>query len=689
MAGMKNISELNKSSYEWGGRKLSSSYKYDWNEIVDVLSEQYHFIVILNLESGSVIPVRYNTSMSSQDEVEQLQNVTTVDELKEYLGFGMSIEEYSRLEDTLDFDNIRMGLWDDGRFSRTFKWTGFNEKHYYELKVIGLDEAPYKEIVVGVLDVTESMLKEVQNRKNSRMVEALSDDYVAIFFADIKDETLRLYRCADEVVGRYGNLFQGKHTYSEVIHTYIDKCVEVSEDDTINKYINFKAFRDEVDKNNILSFVYTRVFENETRQYRVKAVKIEEDGEFLGIVLGFCDVEDEYRKDKETQAMLQDALEEAKHASASKSNFLFNMSHDIRTPMNAILGFAYLAGKEVDNPEKLLSYLQKIESSGRHLLGLINDVLDMARIENGRIELHETSVNLEENFNETVDMFRLDMNKKYLTFKYSLDIKDKMVWADGLRLRQIVFNLLGNSLKYTKEGGTVWFDMKQLPSDKNGIASYEITVRDTGIGMSEEFQKHLFELFEREDRMSVNGVQGTGLGLAITKRLVELMNGTIHCQSEIDKGTTFVCLVRLKVSDSDDVNTTSDELDMSLLEGKRVLLVEDNDLNREIAKTLLEEVGIIVDEATDGAVAVEMLGAKSNTYDVVLMDIQMPYMDGYKATRMIRNNELRTKSHIPIIAMTANAFEEDKRKALEAGMDAHIAKPVDMTELFREMIRLS
>ena len=401
-------------------------------------------------------------------------------------------------------------------------------------------------------------------------------------------------------------------------------------------------------------------------------------------------MDDEYRKDLETQLILRAALEEAKHASSSKSNFLFNMSHDIRTPMNAILGFVALAQNETDNPDKLLDYLDKIEKSGQHLLGLINDVLDMARIESGRIDLHEAPFDLEEQFNETVDMFGIDMDKKGLKFKSNLNITDKIVDADSLRTKQIMLNLLGNALKYTKEGGTVTFKIKQKTSNKNGFAIYQISVKDTGIGMSKDFQKHLFDLFERENRSAVTGVQGTGLGLAITKRLVELMNGEITCNSSLGKGTEFKCTIRLKVVDADYVEEEEEKIDLSLLEGKKVLLVEDNDLNREIARTILEEVGMVVEEATDGTVAVDMLGKKERSdYDVVLMDIQMPYMDGYKATRIIRNAEVRTKGHVPIIAMTANAFEEDKAKAFEAGMDAHIAKPVDTKELYRELVRLS
>ena len=600
-------------------------------EFLDLLNERYYAVFRIDLETEAATPMRYNHFLGNEPDNIGAEYVDNLNDLKEYLSYGMRPDEALKLEEVLIVDNLRLELWDGGQFIRTYKWYDMSGERYFDMKVAGIGEAPYDQAVIGIVDVTDSKSIEVENRKNSRIVEALSDDYSAVFYIDAKTETVRLYR-ADE-----GVLHKG-----------------------------------------------------ERRQYRLKAVKVEEEGEFKGIVLGFRDVEEEYRKDIETQELLRAALEEAKHASSSKSNFLFNMSHDIRTPMNAILGFVALAQNETDNPDKLLDYLDKIEKSGQHLLGLINDVLDMARIESGRIDLHEAPFDLEEQFNETVDMFGIDMDKKGLKFKSNLNITDKIVDADSLRTKQIMLNLLGNALKYTKEGGTVTFKIKQKTSNKNGFAIYQISVKDTGIGMSKDFQKHLFDLFERENRSAVTGVQGTGLGLAITKRLVELMNGEITCNSSLGKGTEFKCTIRLKVVDADYVEEEEEKIDLSLLEGKKVLLVEDNDLNREIARTILEEVGMVVEEATDGTVAVDMLGKKERSdYDVVLMDIQMPYMDGYKATRIIRNAEVRTKGHVPIIAMTANAFEEDKAKAFEAGMDAHIAKPVDTKELYRELVRLS
>ena len=659
-------------------------------KFLDLLNERYYGVFRLDLETEEVVPMHYNNFLGNEPGNIGAEYVDNLESLKDYLGYGMRPEEMLRLEEALEVDELKLRLWDGGQFVKAFRWHDMSGERYFDMKVAGIGEAPYKYVAIGIVDVTESKLIEVENRKNSRIVEALSDDYRAVFYIDAKTESVRLYRADEDVIRRFGGYFKKNIRYSDMVKIYITNNALIREGDEAYRYVECNTLLEDVKKKGIFTLNYTRLLKGERRQYRLKAVKIEEAGEFKGIVLGFRDVEEEYRKDIETQELLRAALEEAKHASSSKSNFLFNMSHDIRTPMNAILGFVALAQKETNDPDKLLDHLDKIEKSGQHLLGLINDVLDMARIESGKIDLHEAPLDLEEQFQETVDMFQIDMDRKGLKFISYLDIDDKIVEADSLRTKQIMLNLLGNALKYTKEGGTVEFDIKQKTSDKSGFAIYQISVKDTGIGMSKDFQKHLFDLFERENRSAVTGVQGTGLGLAITKRLVELMNGEIICNSALGKGTEFKCTIRLKVIDADFVEEDEEDIDLSLLKGKKVLLVEDNDLNREIAKTILEEVGMEVEEATDGTVAVDMLGRKkSSDYDVVLMDIQMPYMDGYKATRIIRNAEVRTKGHVPIIAMTANAFEEDKAKAFEAGMDAHIAKPVDTKELYRELVRLS
>ncbi len=522
------------------------------------------------------------------------------------------------------------------------------------------------------------------------------------------------------------------------------------------------------------------------------------------------------QKNKELELSIQH--EEA--ANRSKREFLFNMSHDIRTPMNAIIGFTSLAATHVDNKEQVMEYLKKISISSQHLLSLINDVLDMSRIESGKVKIEEKAVHLPDLIHDIRAILQSNIATKRLSLTIdTMDVVDEDVITDPLRLNQILLNILSNAMKFTPTGGTIGIQIKQNPIEENNLAEYEFRIKDTGIGISKEFQEHIFEEFSREESSTVSGTQGTGLGMAITKKIVDLMHGNIEVHSEQGKGTEFIVTLRFKLSgqkmeytriqqleglhalvaddDTDsclnickmlrtiglrpdwtisgkeavirakdainqndkfsvyiidwmipDMNgievvrnirkfigddipiiilTAYDYADiedeareagvtafcskplfMSELkeilerpfitqihndidtnvnfEGKRVLLVEDNDLNQEIAKVILEEKGIIVEIANNGKEAIEFIDRNdASYYDLVLMDIQMPVMDGYEATKRIRNLSDKNKANITIYAMTANAFEEDKKNALEAGMDGHIAKPFDIKQLTKTL----
>ncbi len=428
------------------------------------------------------------------------------------------------------------------------------------------------------------------------------------------------------------------------------------------------------------------------RVYSTSAFKAERDGK-LYVSLVTMDntvaVENEIRQ----KALIEDALLRAESASKAKTKFLSNMSHDIRTPMNAIIGFTTLALTHIDNKERVQGYLRKIDVSSNHLLSLINDVLDMSRIESGKIHLEETEFRLTDVIQELKNMLMLEMQSKNLKFHIDMeDASDGHIICDKLRLNQILLNLLSNAMKFTAPGGSVNVRISKMLETDNGEAMYEFRVKDTGIGMSEEFQKHIFEPFERERTSTVSGVQGTGLGMAITKNLVEMMGGTISVVSKKDVGTEFTVQLPMKkvsakqaaaLDNRKKENTPADRMSMK---GKRFLLVEDNDLNREIAREILSEAGLIVEEAEDGSIAIDRLLEKGpGYYSFVLMDVQMPIMDGYTATQEIRSFENKELANIPIIAMTANAFEEDKREAMEAGMNAHVAKPIDVKQLMDAM----
>lgn len=385
------------------------------------------------------------------------------------------------------------------------------------------------------------------------------------------------------------------------------------------------------------------------------------------------------------QKKLEEAKEEAESANRAKSAFLFNMSHDIRTPMNAIIGFTEKARRNINNPEIVEDCLNKVQKSNNFLLQLINDVLDMARIESGKMVLEEDIWNLPSRCQELADMLRSSMQEKGITFICNFeDIKHAFVWQDALRVRQIMLNILSNALKYTKSGGTVIFSTHEVPSDKNDYASFEFIIEDTGIGMSKEFLSHLFEQFSREKTSTEDNTAGTGLGMAIVKKLVDTLDGTVKVESEQGKGTKVTVNLSFRIAMPEHTGKAVEtEADESFLVGLKILVVEDNDLNREIASDLLSEYGAIVDTAEDGMAAVKKLKrAETGQYDIVLMDIQMPNMNGYETTHVIRSLN-KTVSSIPIIAMTANAFEEDKKKALESGMRGHVSKPIDVKELLQ------
>lgn len=393
-------------------------------------------------------------------------------------------------------------------------------------------------------------------------------------------------------------------------------------------------------------------------------------------------------KAKDLNEKLQIAVEKAEGANRAKTNFLNNMSHDIRTPMNAILGYNRLMRKKLTDPQ-LIDYQRKIEQSGSLLLSIINHVLDMARIESGKSKLDENAEVLGMIFDEAYGVFAPEAAKKEIRMKKTIAVEHRSLICDGTKIREIFVNLISNAVKYTPRGGSVEVNVNELPCEREGFARIQTVVTDTGIGMSKEYLPTIYDSFSRERNTTMGKVAGTGLGMAIVKELVTMMGGTIEVKSELGEGTTFTVTLDHKIAETrhdDRKEIASRKAAAESLADLHILLAEDNDLNAEIAMTLLEEAGLKVDRAADGIQCVSRIEKEpAGTYALILMDIQMPNMDGYKATETIRQLPDPKKAAIPIIAMTANAFEEDKKMALSKGMNAHIAKPIDLTKMLAAM----
>ena len=402
------------------------------------------------------------------------------------------------------------------------------------------------------------------------------------------------------------------------------------------------------------------------------------------------------QKDLYTKELLE-AKERAEAAGNAKTTFLFNMSHDIRTPMNAIIGYTGLARREDSSMSQIQDYLEKIEASSQHLLALVNDVLEMSRIESGRLELELVNTDLVKTMDEMQDMFASQMENKQITFTVDVSVEDRFVLCDKNRFNRVLLNLLSNAYKFTPKGGNVLVTLWQENIGDEKSALYELRVKDDGIGMTEEFAKKVFNVFERERTSTVSGIEGTGLGMAITKRIVDAMEGTIEVATEPGKGTEFVVGLKFQLSEPPETSAegvsevANDKQDSGYpdFSGRRVLLVEDIEMNRAIADRILTETGFLVETAVNGKEAVDMVSASEpGYYDLILMDIQMPVMDGYEASRSIRALENPILSAIPIVAMTANAFQEDIQAAHSAGMDGHIAKPLDIPQMMETLAEI-
>lgn len=539
---------------------------------------------------------------------------------------------------------------------------------------------------IVVMQVLKNKRIAQENRIATYVTSAARDIFKTMFFVDLEQD-----RCEDLSINKHTRQKIG--TLNELKEYVISEVINEKQISDVMQFFhpsNLKNY-DPSKLTNMVIEVINRISKEEN-YLSMTFVPTEVEGSIVKCgLLVFNDVTDQKKKELQANIELEDAYNKSQSASKAKTSFLFNMSHDIRTPMNAILGFADLIEKHLDEKDKCKMYLQKLKSSSSFLLSLINNILDMARIESGQTEIVESVWNVNNFVSDLVSVFESAIKEKNLKFIKFMDIKHENVYCDATRLRQIYLNIISNAVKYTPNGGEIKLIIKEIESGKEGYARFQTVVSDTGIGMSKEFLPHIFEEFSREKTTTESRVVGTGLGMPIVKTLVTLMHGTIEVESEQGVGTKFTVTLDHRIARKEEIKVEQEEIkdkDIVSYKGKRILLAEDNELNTEIAVTILEEAGFIVEHAENGQVCVDMIkNAKIGYYDLVLMDIQMPVMDGYKATETIRaiNNP---RCDIPIIAMTANAFDEDKRKAYVIGMDGHIAKPINIPQLLETISKV-
>ena len=604
------------------------------------------------------------------------------------------------LINTVVYPDDRKQVYDATRKEVIFN--AFKKNHYYDVpfRTIQNDEMHYYKIRFSALDtddVVRSMVVGIRNIDSEKEAERaleealtissyLINSFISAYYINLETHEQSVYLRSDELKEKY----DGINDYLVSVNKYIGQDVHPEDRDMMFEAVQPAYIKEKLKKDNTFSIIYRDISGGVEKNYRYIVMRGADENH---IAMAYSDVTEEIRNEKEAQTKLEEALSLAQEATEAKSNFLFNMSHDIRTPMNAITGFTNMAIKNIDDKQKVVDCLSKTQQAGNMLLSLINSVLEVSRIESGNATLDENPGDIYYSFeNIKTTMYELAQSKDiHLSFEFG-EIKNKYVYADFDRCMRIFVNIISNAIKYTNEGGYVRVKCEQISEEKDGIGEYQYTFEDNGIGMSEEFQKHVFDQFSRESTTTVSGIQGSGLGMSVVKSFVDLMGGSISVKSKQGEGSTFTVVLPLKIQaeqlytdpKSGVVTSASgpieNKLDYVSFNGRSVLLVEDNEMNREIAIEILEEEGMMVDSADDGTTALEKIQERGiEFYDFILMDIQMPIMNGYEATKKIRDTYPDT--HIPIIALSANAFAEDKKKSIEAGMDDHVAKPIDVNTL--------
>ena len=522
---------------------------------------------------------------------------------------------------------------------------------------------------------------ENKNKKTiDRILSAVTEDFVFLVVVDVRTRIEKVFFLSNGPRPKW----TGKDkTYDENIKEYAEKIVAPEDRARFLETVEFDSLMNYFKKSgNEVSIEYDVIIDGERRRYQGKFTFSTQDPEGVKIYVGVRDITKIEEERTEYNRRLMSALAEAEEANKGKSYFLFNMSHDIRTPLNAVIGYSELAKKHLDDRDVLEDYINKIQICGNQLLGLIGDVLDMAKIESGKIDLSRNPCLCQDMMNEVVVSVNESAKEKGLSFEASGNACHTTILCDKVKVQKILLNILSNAVKYTPGGGKVTLSVHEEIKGDGDLSDFTFVIRDNGIGISKEFLPYVFNSFSRERNATLSGVSGTGLGMTITKRLVDAMGGKIEIESEQGKGTTVTVFLTFKRFENKVIEKKEEKLPEISLEGKRVLLAEDNEINSEIASEMLREVGISTEVVTNGEECVNaLLSHSAGYYDLVLMDVQMPVMDGYEATRTIRRFQDKDKRMIPVIAMTANVFEEDKEKAYLSGMNGHLSKPIDMALL--------
>ena len=525
--------------------------------------------------------------------------------------------------------------------------------------------------------------KEQEIELQREIIEGLGKEYFSVLAVELDKDRVLSYRESGEN-GKIISDFCRKcgNRWSKIIPSYAETMVSDNTNGEFENQLGLETLRSQ-EKDYSMTYEFKLETGINYHQVRVAFVK-KKDGTRMAVV-GTRNIDSLIKKERMQEEKLKKAYVAAENANKAKTEFLNNMSHDIRTPMNVILGYNQLMKSQLTE-SKQLDYQKKIEQSGKLLLAIINNVLDMARIESGKIKVDENYERVGEVVDEIISTFSSEAEEKEIHLSGSMKVTHRNILCDGTKIREIYVNLVSNAMKYTPRGGNVTITVEELPCEKEGYMKVKSEIKDTGIGMSKEYLPTLFEPFSREQNTTTGRIGGTGLGMPIVKKMVDLMGGSIEVASELGKGTVFTFTLMHKIADRKFYSQKTEAAETSEmgknLSGKHVLLAEDNDLNAEIAVTVLEETGIVIERVEDGIQCVNRVVQMSpGTYDLILMDIQMPNMDGYKATRCIRRLDDKKKAEVPIIAMTANAFAEDRKKAFDAGMNGHIAKPIDIEKL--------